>query len=580
MVMENKATSGPSLLDLPVEILDKVLPYLDAKDFLAVTATCKQFRHEFLNDLLYWRALTINTFRVRNRPSGEGDGVRWRKIYQRMRTQTRVYLWGQATRGGDTAEAEFGTNGAMDPGIIADLQCGGWCTVLLNERGQLFLQGKLDGEAFNPRGVYHTFAPLKLPDGVSGDKASVRQFSAGRKHVLGLADDGTVWLWYGAAVPAREVTLPNGVDASDIILVIAGWSNSAILIRGGGIEYWNYVCPVLPNGQENPEFENNQAMFVPESNHVSSVPKTMRSQYSGKAITMDSRMTKDVDSPGEVISFILLEHYILFCTDKGHLLAHKPNTQSSELLPGFDHVSDVQGTFQSFAVFNKAGDVITADQTFLDQLFARPNPESHDISRLTRVPALQNSGVIQITFGDYHFHALHANGRITSHGKEPAMCGALGLGRWPGTSFMSARGMLFVPHSIDAQLATQARLSKRGRAVWLYPPQNQFVAALSQAYHTHAALDLQDGDGLDRDTGVISEWLEDMGTRWEGDLDQNGLDAYFALSVAAGGWRGGALMLVDEASLQQRSYSEAELLEKVPDLGQLLRIDNASEQTS
>src|ERR1700748_2298862 len=93
-----------NITDLPFDVLEDIFPYLEARDFLALTGSCKRFYGNLYNDSGYWRHATISTFRVKNRPSVENDGILWRNLYRRLLTQTSIYVWGQGTQSGEPEE--------------------------------------------------------------------------------------------------------------------------------------------------------------------------------------------------------------------------------------------------------------------------------------------------------------------------------------------------------------------------------------------------------------------------------------------------------------------------------------------
>lgn len=89
--------------------------------------------------------------------------------------------------------------------------------------------------------------------------------------------------------------------------------------------------------------------------------------------------------------------------------------------------TDVPGSFRSFAVLTRSGNV------FYQAMHQRLNTvlQSHTTDNsyiFTSIPALQHSSIIQLAFGDCHFHALYSQDHITSDGTEAQFCGALGLG--------------------------------------------------------------------------------------------------------------------------------------------------------
>lgn len=78
---------------------------------------------------------------------------------------------------------------------------------------------------------------------------AIRQFSAGRSHVLGVADSGRIWSWHDALRPAVhikfltiEVRESNKdaptAKAGRVRKVIAGWNRSTAYIEGTGLVVW------------------------------------------------------------------------------------------------------------------------------------------------------------------------------------------------------------------------------------------------------------------------------------------------------------------------------------------------------
>lgn len=138
-----------SLVELPLDILSLILPYLDVKSFLSLCRACRAFQQsEIRFDALYWRQQTRSTFRVPLHLLVQHDGRRWCKLYERLLTQSRVYCWGDNEHGrlGHAGQTNFpqmssaSSRRIMDRairkaplpfevdlkeiGTIADLQCG------------------------------------------------------------------------------------------------------------------------------------------------------------------------------------------------------------------------------------------------------------------------------------------------------------------------------------------------------------------------------------------------------------------------------------------------------------------------
>ena len=93
-------TEPVHLLDLPIDILYLIFPYLDVSSFVALTATCKALHQADLAQYApYWSSATRTTFRVPNQPVVENDGKRWQKMYRRLLTESRCFTWGSNKEG-------------------------------------------------------------------------------------------------------------------------------------------------------------------------------------------------------------------------------------------------------------------------------------------------------------------------------------------------------------------------------------------------------------------------------------------------------------------------------------------------
>lgn len=135
-----------NILDLPIDILLLIFPYLDVPSFVSFTSSCKPLSDPSLAQYSpYWSHATHSTFRVPNQPVVENDGKRWQNLYKRLRTQSRVFTWGNNEKAclGHSYESledhalrtrramggmhvswptEMGNTKSL--GIIADMQCG------------------------------------------------------------------------------------------------------------------------------------------------------------------------------------------------------------------------------------------------------------------------------------------------------------------------------------------------------------------------------------------------------------------------------------------------------------------------
>lgn len=597
-----------SLTDLPFDVLALVFPYLDARGFLALCATCRGFQQNIRLDAAYWRHTTRTNFRVPNRPAVESDGERWQRLYKRILTQSRVFTWGSNThlclghddddRGTAAGANPVGRRPAArrrlgfsvstwpvevascrDMGVIADLQCGGWSTTILNSKGTLFTFGIVDGMSPTRQNPVLPPTVLEFPPGYpkAGERdepaTAIRQFSSGRSHILGLSDSGRIWSWYDKTQPALQVkTLhvdftensTSGSSRSNVRKVVAGWNTSSAYVNGTGIVVWDPVR----RGRDQQAQELDTMLVI----ETAVVPNTFYQRPKGLSREPDHQTRLIGEVVGEVTNYIVLESFVVFVTDIGKVFAAKMHFHNGSGLIRLPvelrdlHVTsptdptpsatDIQGAFRSFAVFKRDGSVLLADHDCLDDIYPAPGALSPPTlaERIKRHPALQNTGVTTLAFGDHHFHALHANGHITSYGTEPQSCGALGLGG-DGDPEGRLRGIRYVGRTRDGQLLPQAY--ETGRRVWFEPEKRQWIRFMASGGRdpdeAKERLRLTVNDPVVQ--GEVSEWFEQEGRDWdsrpgileggEGEED-DGLGAYFVLNVAAAGWHSGALVLVNE----------------------------------
>lgn len=386
---------------------------------------------------------------------------------------------------------------------------------------------------------------------------AIRQFSAGRSHILAVSDSGRIWSWYHIKIPALQVKFAN-IDLKELSLanasvygkvrqVVAGWSQSSAYIQGVGIIIWHPV-------ERDHDDETTDTMLVLENFEV---PNT------GYQRPRDTRGESEEEralgeTVGAVLNYIILEHYVVFVTDIGKVFCARMGeknaiegilelrTLSTE--PGSP--LDVQGSFRRFAIF-KNNEVITSDQSYLDSCWndQQNNPEQINIPGLNKIPALQNNDVISVSFGDYHYLALHSNGKITSYGTELQACGALGLGA-ANDDVGHSRGIVYDRFSRDGRLLPHAYT--HGRQVWFSPKKKDWIDHLWQDRGDSDEEDEAEERKILCRTDVdaqaaLSEWLEqESRARDNENTGEDDLGAYFALRVSAAGWHSGALVLVNE----------------------------------
>ena len=281
---------------------------------------------------------------------------------------------------------------------------------------------------------------------------------------------------------------------------------------------------------------------------------------------------------GEVINHVVMEQHIVFITDLNKVFAfptHWPSLDTqitpvelTTFSPGPEdgRVHDIQGSFRSFAVFTTEGSVLIGNRNHLEAFCKLTTASSSSTKDLLpapiMIPSLQRSSVISLAFGDYHFHALRADGTISSYGTEPRGCGAFGLGP-PGLARL--RGVQYVPG--DGILELPSWCEGR-RTVWMEPEKERWLEDMERKS--------EGGEigtrgnmvrlGLRGASEVYGEWFEREGRNWSsgpgryGDLMGEGskdeIGAYFTLKISAAGWHSGALVLVDQekAAMVREKY--------------------------
>lgn len=594
-----------NILDLPEDILSLVFVLLNPKDFLSLCRSSKVLYNNYQKDSLFWRTKTSTTFRTPISPLLKTDGARWYSLYRRLKTQTRLFTWGQGIKGNlapgieprrgrivgrimphaprhhyvrTTSNWPTETKVPDDVGIIADLQCGGWSTIILSSAGKLYATGSIDSANYvNVGKQTDHFERLEY---LTQSTSAISQFSAGRRHVLALSDDHEILSWDRINAKGLKVLSRNGGKFSGKpTSVVAGWDESSVYVPEVGIIYWS----PLKNDQQDDMLDGREV-----KERV--IPKTAR------GFTTTGDMV-------EVTAHVLLEDICVWLTNTSEVWACSISHQNQEdteptypavRLPGYsggaDHLSDLQGSFRNFVVFTSSGRVLAGNTDFVRRCFAEAHDQmmkhrSEDVdssdpamwenlqsiisSRPSDLPALQHTGVISVKFGDYHYQALHSDGTITSYGHEPESCGALGL----GDAFEGAtcRGLYSTgPRGLrqDSKLRPVANL--RGRQVWFEPEKLDWLKHLQSTAldNTTKQPNQPYWNDILHDPAkqtMFSEWVEQEGRHWEDGPFKSGvglnesvknldlrssadshLGSHFALAIGAAGWHTGALVLVDE----------------------------------
>ena len=247
---------------------------------------------------------------------------------------------------------------------------------------------------------------------------AIDQYSVGRSRILGLSDDGKVWAWCSFREPARYVSLGE----ARVTKVVAGWSEIvSAYVSGVGIVYWTQTHQITLPDQDGIDVGGS----VPTDVMYSTVPGTKYKSSSSRRTSQQSLDAK----VGEVVNWLLLEHFLIFITDLHKIYIWSLLEEDSLTLEPTEltslyahmseghHIKDIQGSFRQFAVFTDKGAVLVCDtEAHLPSYLSCITEEGDASSTLPPIqPApLQNTSVISLAFGDYHYHGLHSNGTVSS----------------------------------------------------------------------------------------------------------------------------------------------------------------------
>jgi SCF-associated factor 1 len=353
---------------------------------------------------------------------------------------------------------------------------------------------------------------------------------------------------------------PFDARLSRLTCVLQGWAGSSAFIHEIGIVFWER----LPESSDEPE--NTDGWLV----SCMTVPGTAFKRSLKKNWAEDSIAART----GEVLNYVILDHHIVFITDLNKVYVYPARMDVPDELepvelftftqtsPDF-RLQDIQGSFRNFGVFSQNGAVLLGDSILLDAFMRTAEASSSAPSSVAEtqlqpkiIPALQNASVISLAFGDWHFHALHADGTISSYGVESQACGALGL----GPPYIAAyRGVYYSRHMGAGGTLTVPPWSSTGRrTIWFEREKLDWIRSMRATSQKDAKnilfAELQTRASLEW-CQVYGEWFERQGAVWhqgpkglksDTAADDEGNGAYFALKVTAAGWHSAALVIVDQ----------------------------------
>ncbi|CAK9785467.1 RCC1/BLIP-II protein [Cutaneotrichosporon oleaginosum] len=275
------AHNGPSLLDLPPEVLlQGLLPVLPLKDLLNISLVNREL-HALANDPGLWRSMMQADFSYsaanlglaapRSEDGRNSRDAGWFKRVYLGLTRPHVYLWGEGTQSRLTSLADTGMNryrwnlprpydvarafslpvpttpGEREPVGVVELQAGGWSFAARDAAGNVWVWGQLEGTGFSRGGWENRRHEVERPARIPLPNAAT-SIALGRSHLLVLDADNLVWEMraWGRAFQhtARALTAPTASGAGapgrapHIAQIAAGWEMSALLTAAGDVYVW------------------------------------------------------------------------------------------------------------------------------------------------------------------------------------------------------------------------------------------------------------------------------------------------------------------------------------------------------
>ncbi|ORX64002.1 RCC1/BLIP-II protein [Basidiobolus meristosporus CBS 931.73] len=383
-----------TLLLLPQEVLEGIVDYLSIAELTNLGLACREL-HTLVENETLWKQRCYTDFNIS--PTQTFRLLGWKTLYKALINPS-IFTWGDPGQGRLGREVDLYNTGprmveSMNGKGVVQIACGGWSMTALTKQGEVWTWGTMNPEATlhtnaddfdvdsitTPADFYRALQtgpgfiheePVQV-EGLRGKK--VKAIASGRAHSLALTDNGQVYQWR-TLNKVRHINLPC---VSKIVQIAAGWSHSLALAKDGRVYSWHSTTPSV----------------IFEGEVANDPTKQEQEQYvmigGGEAFTIA------LTNLGRIYKSTSEENLSRLCLFDG-ASGRK-----------FTHISSA---FRRFAAFNEDGKVAIWDGSGNEEVY----------------PELQDCGVNQVTFGDWHFGALTNDGKLYTWGQ--ASGGALGQG--------------------------------------------------------------------------------------------------------------------------------------------------------
>ncbi|CAA20302.1 F-box protein Pof9 [Schizosaccharomyces pombe] len=398
-------------LELSYDILLEISTYLDYKDIVHLSETCKSLSYVF-DDKTIWHRFCARVQGLTNVVPVVDDN--YKRPYAVWKDRGYAYSWGQQIRNYlgrvvNTNQYPRDRPGALtgkDVRSTIQVQVGGYGMYLLNENGNLYVTG----------------VPNNVGPELMRDLEPIVKIHAGREFCLALGETGHLY----------QVSLKTRICLTDeqnmlsayrgrIANFKSGWDSHSAYVPGIGFLVWH-------TGRE-----SEAQLFQPEA----SMKEFVLNDY----VHCAGFLVYTVASPQKKGA--------VFRLDLDQATQHTLGRELKRFASHDPHQGwHLAGSFETFTCLSDDGNTVYMGHANTKQV--DDDPVIHDF--------LQNRGIKQLAHGDHHHLYLTSDHSIWSWGVELRYCGCLGLGslhlqeQTSDPSIVSdprtARNIVSIPHQI------------------------------------------------------------------------------------------------------------------------------------
>ncbi|KAH9847325.1 RCC1/BLIP-II [Lenzites betulinus] len=478
-----------NLTELPVELfLDGIFPHLPVADLVHLGSTSR-YLADLADDEAYWHRRIQEDFNFSGADTARKTGWKF-LYKRLSHPQVYVWGEKSQSRLGLSDAPKTAVRDGVPypvrldiPGVrIVSLVAGGMSFHAIDSRGDIYVWGVLNGETFALRN--DGFAepgqkadrPMKLilP-------AKFRSLSCGRLHTTALDAASQIWTFtsWGRPYRLKSSLVDKSSPDSTPVQVESGWTFSSILTQSGDVlVYWPFSGAVKVaadrketelNAIEDPA-QNIAAKARADPDNPRVVPCHWWDMEGADPVRLPRVLVHDLpelsktglsaeqlEEETKLVKIVGIDNCIIGLTNKGHVLRYgmlggEESYQQGrwEYLPHFSdveklqtheayraadnedtprltppptmHINHISGSFRNFFAYSTGPSSVVLK----GEAPTGPNPTAAASTQPTIIPELQNSAVISVVPGDYHYGALTSTGALLTWGAFSK--GALGLG--------------------------------------------------------------------------------------------------------------------------------------------------------